>query len=905
MEQPNDTGHDARENPSPEQEKIDARRKALNMTSANTTGSGNWALALSGGGIRSATFCLGVLQALACTRLQSVATKALSASDHQQNEQRSLLERFDYLSTVSGGGYIGSFFCSLFIPGRLVAGQTAKDAAAGAYKTLAIDPPGRIEPRTARAHPHASAMAWLRENGRYLTPTGAGDFLYVFGLLVRNWLAVHYVLGSALLFLLSMLAVLRYGLACWPFYSDLVKSLLANASKAYAPCIAVPPCAGQHGASLWWSELWWLPTVPLVYGTAAGIAYWLVFSRKDAQEDAVDLNTAAMWCAFLLAAAFTVMGRTSCLTGASWSIRFLWGFAALSTLLALVMACRWSRGHVSVSAYRVKATRHISRALGCTLALSALALADTFAQSFYLYSTSPSHDWATLSLPAAASGLIVGLVHQFAALMDEKKAGWIIAKLPSSLLAGLVAGLLALMLFTLVSYLVLWIRWNGDAPHTYQGKEAYGVAVNLSGLVILAAGMTLIAGKFNGFLNLSSLQSFYAARLTRAYLGATNGTRFTSGERSFSVAEPVQGDQVSLDTYYDPKVLAPVHLINITMNETTDVADQIVQRDRKGVPLCIAPSGQTNAGKLDANARFLLADQPIEQHLSGMSEINQRRHLGDWIATSGAAISTGLGRTTSLGMSLLFGLANVRLGTWWAGKVNGTNPPRPCWLAAVMKTQYYLFCELTARFRGMRCDMQYLSDGGHFENTAVYELLRPARAVRFIVVCDCGADPAYEFGDLANLLRLVRVDLKAEIVVNERVLQDNQLLKVFGRPEELAPVTRDPAGRPPLDDKCALLLDVFQPNGNGTKTLAAHIIVLKPRLIASAPADVHQYQCSHADFPQQTTADQFFDEAQWESYRKLGMSIGHKVFGDTVVGGVGQALYSFLYPAEKSESPVR
>jgi predicted acylesterase/phospholipase RssA len=49
---------------------------------------GHIGLALSGGGIRSATFCLGVLQALS---------------------QRQRLASFDYLSTVSGGGYIGSW----------------------------------------------------------------------------------------------------------------------------------------------------------------------------------------------------------------------------------------------------------------------------------------------------------------------------------------------------------------------------------------------------------------------------------------------------------------------------------------------------------------------------------------------------------------------------------------------------------------------------------------------------------------------------------------------------------------------------------------------------------------------------------------------------------------------------
>ena len=51
-----------------------------------------WGLAISGGGVRSATFGLGVLQAMI---------------------RRRILERFDYLSTVSGGGYIGACLSSL------------------------------------------------------------------------------------------------------------------------------------------------------------------------------------------------------------------------------------------------------------------------------------------------------------------------------------------------------------------------------------------------------------------------------------------------------------------------------------------------------------------------------------------------------------------------------------------------------------------------------------------------------------------------------------------------------------------------------------------------------------------------------------------------------------------------
>ena len=69
---------------------------------------GAWGLALSGGGIRSATFALGVLQALAQAEL-----------DDGKGRKTAWLRLFDYLSTVSGGGYVGAFFVSLFLPRRL------------------------------------------------------------------------------------------------------------------------------------------------------------------------------------------------------------------------------------------------------------------------------------------------------------------------------------------------------------------------------------------------------------------------------------------------------------------------------------------------------------------------------------------------------------------------------------------------------------------------------------------------------------------------------------------------------------------------------------------------------------------------------------------------------------------
>ena len=56
------------------------------------------------------------------------------------------------------------------------------------------------------------------------------------------------------------------------------------------------------------------------------------------------------------------------------------------------------------------------------------------------------------------------------------------------------------------------------------------------------------------------------------------------------------------------------------------------------------------------------------------------------------------------------------------------------------------------------------------------------------------------------------------------------------------------------------------------------LIYLKPTLSGNEPADLLNYQGQHKTFPHETTADQFFDEAQFESYRALGYQIGKEVF---------------------------
>jgi hypothetical protein len=241
---------------------------------------------------------------------------------------------------------------------------------------------------------------------------------------------------------------------------------------------------------------------------------------------------------------------------------------------------------------------------------------------------------------------------------------------------------------------------------------------------------------------------------------------------------------------------------------------------------------------------------------------------------SGAAAATGSGRRTSASMALLLGLANVRLGRWWRSGLEGEREHGlPRLFRFLLPTQAYLVDELGAHFFGTRRPMHYLSDGGHFDNTGIYELLRRERDVKFVVACDCGADPGYRFDDLADLIRLARIDFGIEIEVDESATDSlSHLRHVFGTAEELSQPR-------PGSNKCALLLNVFRSAAARRNQLPdMRIVLIKPILIADAPLDVQNYGAMNKEFPQQTTGDQFFDEAQWESYRKLGLEIGRRIF---------------------------
>jgi hypothetical protein len=145
----------------------------------------------------------------------------------------------------------------------------------------------------------------------------------------------------------------------------------------------------------------------------------------------------------------------------------------------------------------------------------------------------------------------------------------------------------------------------------------------------------------------------------------------------------------------------------------------------------------------------------------------------------------------------------------------------------------------------------YLTDGGHFDNTGLYSLVE--RGCRFIVLADCGADPTLAFADLGEAIRRCRIDFGTQIQLDLSILTQERPTVHFAQGTIRYSATH------------------AESLGWGAEdTKDGELLVIKPVLAGDATVDVRSYKRQNDAFPRQSTADQFFDEAQFESYRALG-----------------------------------
>lgn len=858
-------------------------------------------LALSGGGIRSATYSLGVLQALA---------------------KNGVLKRVDFLSTVSGGGFIGGFL------GRL-------------YTRLS---PATRNPQEEVAQtltdPSSSEIWWLRRNADYLIGGGRSDFETDIAIIARNLTTMLFCIAALFVTALSALRWLGDTL----FTVQAIASNPGTAGDTVTAATAVEECTACNLTSVdvpswmpgWLSQWvpfeipnwglggieispWWIVAVVIALTSVLplSIGYWLLANPGSRWR--YSITGTLSWAALLVAAIFAL----------SLPSLLLPAVAAIAVLLLawiLQEVLRWWKPAAPAGADYVALYRNrLSRALGSSLfllgAIVVFVLLDSLARYF---SGDKSMPFMAATVVAAPPFLL--LLRSIVTKLLPRSTTEIVSSLPPTLRQRITVSVLS---FGLAA--IFFVAVDALVHHAFNQGGTIGTWLFWS-----AFFLSLAIGHAYKFANLSSLQQSFTQKLTRTFLGASNNNRVHP--LGPDVAVPVQvsdsGDDTFLTDYHPERHGGPLHLINVCLNETVDYQSGRQLRGNKGLAMALGPCGISVGTRYHAlwkpepdkqadaaassTEKWVQRDHraveaipaspdpnafhPFESRNGRKVEVEQLT-VGRWMAISAAAKSTGAGRYTTLPMALLLGLLNIRLGYWWnsglnAGDRPGRYPPGiwrqvkaiPARLFAVQAT---ILNEWRARFEGANAKRWYLSDGGHFENTGVYELIR--RRLPLIIAVDAGADPKYQMEDVAILMRQVRLDFGAEISWLEPGTAIPGASPWAGL-QNAAQALPNPIKIPEFIEKLIKQplaigsLDSIKRDGPVTAAFArvcfreasemgCWLLLIKANLAPKVPADVTNYAVVNEDFPNQSTLDQFFQDDQWESYRSLGECAGNSIFG--------------------------
>ncbi|HEY4146889.1 patatin-like phospholipase family protein [Pinirhizobacter sp.] len=762
---------------------ITARRKLANVPDdAPRIG-----LALSGGGIRSATFCLGLLRALAKNRV---------------------LHRFDYLSTVSGGGYIGSML------GRLFHAKVS---------------PGDVEEGLARDS--SLVLWWLRNNGRFLAPAGAADLLQALASQLRGFLATQVEVMVLMVLFAGVITLPHLG---WSLFS-----------ASYTLPLHV---------SVWW----YLLPIPAACGVTMCYAYWFL-----GKESGVGVSTA-----ILATAVGIYLAIHACSSKGTFDAVLL-GVGALALLPSPVawLAARISgaRGFAE-DTNRVRYTTGLSHSLrlvALTFAFGALDMVSWYMRTLLEPGRSPANSRVAFGVGATTAVLVLA---RMVMPMLKTKEGGKISNLPWAMIAHIVG------LVLVVSVAVFWLTIFQAIifPEQDNGLAAllHNAWLRWLAVALASAAYILLNGRLLQQLNRSSLHYFYRSRLARAYVsvgnspeGDADGVVKRSGsndtprfkvsplkentrertQETTGVTRLVNGDDACMSTYHPHQYGGPVHLVNCCINQTVDDRTGNFNADRNGIYLTVSSLG---------------VETGTHGPVLGSDGWLARTTLAEWVAVSGAAIGSGMGSMTKPGVAALSFLTGLRLGYWQGNLLDGA-PKGPTFLSKYRA----LLQEMFARFPGLRNNDWYLSDGGHFDNTGVYALLK--RKLRLIVLADCGADPEYLFADVENLVRKARIDYDATIAFIDPaslVALAGSDAGWFGTPDTI--LSEDGP------EHFLLARIVYDEGPPGA------LLIVKPRRSPDMPLDVAGYAGREGDFPQQSTSNQFFSESEWESYCALGTILG-------------------------------
>lgn len=326
-----------------------------------------------------------------------------------------------------------------------------------------------------------------------------------------------------------------------------------------------------------------------------------------------------------------------------------------------------------------------------------------------------------------------------------------------------------------------------------------------------------------------------------------------SGKAGGSPVHMLQSNRIALEnTFPMLKKLgdrrAPFHVVNTALNLAG--GSNLAWQQRKASSFTASP--------LHCGSFFLgYRDSRLYGGDDGIS-------LGTAVAVSGAAASPNQGYHSSTPLAFIMTLLNVRLGSWLGNPgLHGSNSYTMSSPRGNLET---LLWEMTGSTND-HCPWIYLSDGGHFENLALYEMV--LRRCRYIVLTDGGCDPTMNFEDLGNAIRKIRTDLGVPIEIKSRDMMPR------------------PAPGQPLQSGSYMAVASIHYSAIDKNAKDGVLVYLKPSVYNEEylPRDVYNYMQSSPDFPHESTSDQFFSESQFESYRALGRHVIDVICGKAATYG--------------------
>lgn len=918
------------------------------------------AICLSGGGIRSATFALGLLQALAHKRV---------------------LPDFAYLSTVSGGGYIGAWLSSWIHRSRQ--DSAAVFAALGKPEKPAEHPGAQATTSAAEReakHPFETDPApirHLRKYSNYLTPALgllSGDGWSVAATVARNLFLNWLLIGPALLlFLLGSRVVLRVELHPVGHHplAGKVAAAIAFVCGVYALSNLLARRGKTQGAVLWHGVF------PIVLFSAFATLAWFwarsAFPETGYFPEHGDRVAFYMGWGALTALLAAPLGawirrRQKQVVSPDWVVRLV---CMVSVFAVTGLATCWMGEKVATCMVRAEALRKVEQAEAdakkAASATTNAAIVATPAPAWALLSRQKEQSslsaWVAvepekvsaksfpalsvagppattsqqlrlkvailsacfgfpllLSLIFLANTVLTGLLSR--RMFDEDRewfaraSGWafllallfcvinlLVLRGPDWLMAlwgtwpkllSSVAGgsalltigggrsdkmaaseradekpdtkawifaavvkfaapifvLILLMLFSLLTTILLQKMIGVDAdPREHWHLLQWAGLQQLGLLALVLTIVTLMSSRCVN-INKFSLHAMYRNRLIRAYLGATNRFRAPNLFTGFDPA-----DNLPLA---DLRGQRPFHVVNTALNLVggTDLAWQ--QRMAMSFTMTPLTCGSAALGYRDSWGYARGQDQ------RGMT-------LGTALAISGAAVSPNHGYNSSPLIAFLLTFFNARLGGWFGN-------PGPAGAATWQQTSpsFALKPLIYEAFGLTDAAHPYvnLSDGGHFENLGLYEMV--LRRCRTIVISDAGCDPDYWFEDLGNAISKIRVDFGIRIVFPVHI--DIRKFNPDATDED-----KDRGRHCAFGRICYSDVDGGTPDArDGT------LIYIKPTMCGWEPMDVYHYYREHPAFPHEPTTDQWFSESQFESYRTLGYHSIEQICKNQPVNGLAE-----------------